>query len=272
MPYKKTDRERLEAGLCVTCGAVRGAEGTATRCPSCAQKYRETAKRWREQNPNRIVPKRNPETRRRRHARYYRKRVAAGRCVTCSKIHLPANEIEQGNVSCAACRLRNREYMLRSLQKRRDRKAGIPEGHPYHWPRGENPVPLPGGPGRFVGCGLNRDADIALKNLWDRYKKAEIAAGRQPRHNRVSRLVREAIHQWKDRRIGPSPYPHTLIVRNITVYLDQESYRILDRQARADFKGNLSAALRLILIATGYPRPVPVIIPRHRDKWYEGHD
>jgi hypothetical protein len=162
--------------------------------------------------------------------------------------------------------------MLRSLQKKRDEQAGILEGHPYHWPKGENPAPLPGGPGRFVGCGLDRDADIALKNLWEQYRKSEIAAGRQPRNRRVSQLVREAIHQWKDRLMGPSPYPHTLIVRDITVYLDRESHRILERQARASFKGNLSAALRLILIATGYPRPVPVAIPRHRDKWYEEDD
>jgi hypothetical protein len=188
MPYKKTDRERLDAGLCVTCGAVRDDGGTATRCTSCALKYREASrKRWRDRAPNSPTPERNPETRRRRHARYYAERVAAGRCVTCNKSQLPAEEIEQGNVNCAACRAYNREQALRSLQKKRDRKAGIPEGHPYHWPRGENPTPLPGGPGRFVGCGLNRDADIALKNLWDRYRKAEIAARRQPRHNLILR-------------------------------------------------------------------------------------
>jgi hypothetical protein len=117
---------------------------------------------------------------------------------------------------------------MRSLQKKRDREAGIPEGHPYHWPKGENLTPFPGGPGCFVGCGLNRDADIALTNLWEQYRKSEITAGRQPRNRRVSRLAREAIHQWKSRLIGPSPYPHTLIVRYITVYLDRESYRILD--------------------------------------------
>jgi hypothetical protein len=131
---------------------------------------------------------------------------------------------------------------------------------------------LPEGNGESIRLHLDERANTALFNLWAQYRKAEIAAGRQPHNRRVSQLVREAIHEWKTRPIGPSPYPHTLMVRTITVYLDAETLHILERQARAFFKNNKSAALRMILTAVGYPRPVPVAVPRRRDKWYDSEE
>jgi uncharacterized Zn finger protein (UPF0148 family) len=262
-----TRQLRREAGLCQTCGTPRGDRGTQLYCASCAETIRLNSQEWRRNNTNRPQPSQTKENRRRLKAGYYADCVASGRCTVCSQTLLTAQEQQHGFVNCAACRTKNREKDARSRQKKRDRAAGIPEGHPYHWPHGERPAALPGGKGEALRCGLNDQAYAALLNLWEQYRKAEIAAGRQPRTHRASQLVREAIHQWKDRLIGPSPYPHTLIARTITVYLNLETLRILEWQARTCFNGNKSAALRMILIAVGYPRPTPVAIPRHRGKW-----
>lgn len=61
-------------------------------------------------------------------------------------------------------------------------------------------------------------------------------------------------------------------MRTITVYLNPETLRILEWQARHCFKNNKSAALRMILKAVGYPRPIPVIVPKRQDNWYEEAD
>ena len=215
------------------------------------------------------MPPQTQANRRRLKSKYYAECVAAGRCTLCNHQLLTPGEKKRGLVNCASCRAASKAKYDRARQKKRDQTAGIPEGSAYHWPHGERPVQLPGGLGEAIRCGLDDRTYTALQNLWETYRKAEIAAGRQPHVRRVSQLVREAIHQWKDRLIGPSPYPHTLIARTITVYLNGDTLRILEWQARTCFKGNKSAALRMILIATGYPRPVPVAIPRRRDKWYE---
>lgn len=264
MAYSNYQQSRLEAGLCLACGVVRGEGSTKTRCSACAEKMRE----WNRQHPNRPrrLSDRTQENIRRYHARWYVERVAAGLCTMCGG-GLPAKEKLQGLV-CTDCCTRRKLCAARSRQKKRDKAAGIPEGNAYHWPHAVLPV-LPKGGGASVRCYLDSNANAALLNLWAKYRDSEIAAGRQPHNRRVGQLVREAIHQWKGRLIGPSPYPDTLMVRSLTVYLDSETLRILEWQARGCFKNNKSAALRMILIAVGYPRPVPVAVSRRRDKWYE---
>ncbi len=268
-PESKTTQARRVAGLCLACGAKRGDQSTQTRCAPCADKARQWQREWRRLHPNPPMPLKTRENRQRLKARYYADCVAEGRCTVCSHALLTTGEKKSGLVNCASCRAKNKVKHARSRQKKRNQAAGVPEGSTYQWPHGERPVSLPGGTGEALRCGLDQRSYPALLNLWDRYKKAEVAAGRQPRNRRVSQLVREAIHQWKDRLIGPSPYPHNLIVRTITVYLNPDTLRILEWQARTCFEGNKSAALRMIITAVGYPRPVAVAIPRRRDKWYE---
>lgn len=268
MGVNRTYQIRREARLCVTCGVVRGDGSTETRCTVCAEKMRQSDRLYASQNPKRklTLSPQARENRQRYHARRYADLIAAGLCTLCRR-QRTTTEAAQGRV-CADCRLHRKAIADRARQRKRDQEAGLPEGSDYHWPHGVLPV-LPKGDGESLHLHLNQRSYTALLNLWKRYRESEIDAGRQPHMRRASQLVREAIHQWQDRLIGPSSYPETLMVRTITVYLDPETLRILQWQARACFKGNKSAALRTILTAVGYPRPVPVAIPRRRDKWNE---
>ena len=272
MPRSKTEQTRRDAGLCIRCGAVRGDDSTKLCCAPCAEKARQWQREWHRLHPSQPMPEQTQENRRRLKSKYYAQCVADGRCTVCSQALLTHAEKMRGLVNCASCRSQSKTKYDRSRQKKRDQAAGIPIGSAYHWPHGERPVQLPGGAGEALRCGLDDRAHTALLHLWEAYRKAELAAGRQPHVRRVSQLVREAIHQWKDRLIGSSPDPHTLIARTITVYLNGDTLRILEWQARACFEGNKSAALRAILVAVGYPRPTPVAIPRRRDKWFEYED
>jgi hypothetical protein len=263
MCVSKYYQARVAAGLCVICNVMRGDGGTKTRCAACAAKMRL----YNRTHPQKSPPNLAPQTReniRLYHTQRYAERVTTGVCTLCGGKRTKA-EVAKGRVCDTCCRHR-KEISACARQKKRDQAAGTPEGNPYHWPNGVLPK-LPKGGGESLRLHLDDRSYAALLNLWKLYRKAEIDAGRQPHTRRASQLVREAIHQWRDRLIGPSPYPRTLMARTITIYLDSETLGILQWQARSCFKNNKSAALRTIMTAVGYPKPIPVAIPKSRDKW-----
>jgi len=121
---------------------------------------------------------------------------------------------------------------------------------------------LEGGAHRYR-LGLTIPAVQALQMILDRYKETERAAGRVPKTHQISRLVRESVHKWRHSPCPRRPEGEVWVVEAHSITLDGPSWRVVRWQAKEHFDGNVSAALRAIIInsvppsvigATGGPK------------------
>lgn len=251
MPTPLT-QSRIAAGLCAKCGRPRAGERvTARLCESCAQNMRRwaTEKRRRAQIPIRTLTGKDART---VAVELRDTRRAADLCVTCGRPwHL--RDPRNGHVNCGACRVGNRLRTGKHHQLLRDRKAGVLPGG-RHWPVGEHPANLQGG-ARACAFGLDYAARDALFTLHRLYREREIAAGRAPKSRILSKLIRDVLHPWLDRRSPSGRHGPTLLFLHIRPSLDGPSRAAIRRIADDGFGGNKSAALRCLLVAA-LPKPM----------------
>ncbi len=237
--YQKVRRAALLAsGRCVRCGGERVPNekgGTPNECAACVQKRREAPQNRDVQNLNRWQKER----------RELRKQ--AGQCLRCGKKR-HANDTSY----CLTCRVKVKRNYRAVTQRDRDRRfaasqnAGDASLVSRPAPSG---VPLPRLEGKQIifSVGLDTRTLWALGNLMTRYEREERAAGRIPQPRQTSRLVRETILRWQNKRIPPPINLYGVARRRLTFSLDEPCGRVLRYQADAFFGGNLARAFRALL-------------------------
>ena len=224
--YNKLKQARLDAGLCLRCGAERGEGSTRLNCADCA----------RTSGP--------------RHARTYREDIREGESLQKGGRKRRGRESEQARTSRRRTLLRLRWRPRRlpqhasarpaaetSIAGRRTIGSGSatrPSGGAVRvppWPMGAALPRLEGGGHRYR-LGLTIPAVRRPRPDPRPLPQTERAAGHIPKTHQVSRLVREAIHKWR-RSPAPTPQGEVWIVETVNVTLDAPSRQIVRWQADA---------------------------------------
>ena len=276
MGYRKDEQARIDAGLCVRCAAEREEGSTQRRCAACAEKGRATARARYHRDPEKATAYQKKAAYKAAYNARQRKRRAehraAGRCCRCG-----GDRADSHTIFCPTCQEKERRRGAAFRQRERNKGSGGRYEIP-HWPMGGALPRLEGGAHR-CRIGLTIPAVLALTKILDRYKETERAAGRIPKTHQISRLVRESIHCWRHLPCPRRPEGKIWIVEMHSVSLDGPSWRVVRWQAEQHFDGNVSAALRAIIVnsvppsvigATGgprrwlwEPRREPLYIDRH---------
>jgi hypothetical protein len=255
MGYRKFQQARLDAGLCLYCGAERGKGSTPLQCADCTAKDRARKRAdYQRYLDNAEISHREMCNARRRNQRAEWR--AAGCCYSCGR-----DRADSRTVYCPTCQQKQRCRQAGFRQRERNKITGGRYEFPA-WPVGGAVPRLEGGQHVFR-LGLTIPAVQALTKIYDRYKETERAAGRAPKTHQISRLVRWAVHCWRHLPCPRRPEGEVWVVEVHSVSLDGPSWRVVRWQAEQHFDGNVSAALRAIIInsvpptvigATGGPR------------------
>jgi hypothetical protein len=153
------------------------------------------------------------------------------------------------------CRAKQRAYAAGYRQRLRNRSVGDGTQEVPPWPLGGAAARLDGGGNREVFVlGLNLEARAALYALVERYREQERKAGRTPKTHQISRIIREAVHQWEHRDCPAQRQPTFVIFEKVHVNLDGPTRAVVARQAASyRFGGNKSAALRAMIQYAAFP-------------------
>jgi hypothetical protein len=255
MGYNKLQQSRLDAGVCLRCGAERGEGSTSLNCADCAAKMRAHMRAFRERHPEKANSY-NKEVRKAWREKRQAERQAADRCMRCGGERAGAD-----GTLCPACQQKQNGWSADFRQRERNKASGGRYEIPP-WPMGAALPRLEGGRYNYR-LGLTIPAVLTLKQILEHYRKNERAAGRVPKTHQVSRLIRWAIHCWRHLPCPRRPEGEVWIVETVNITLDGPSLRIARWQAKEHFDGNLSAALRAMIInsvpptvigATGGPK------------------
>ena len=262
MGYTKTQRARLEAGLCFRCGALReGAGSTNCFCAVCADKSRAACRAYKARHPEKKHYPADGERSRAWKAKRRAERLAAGKCVLCGKKRV---ERDKAYSECGACRRKRRDYGAAYNQRTRNRLAGLPETggrNVRKWNVGKAAQPLGPGVHRFT-CRLDRASKEALVLMKERYKAEERKRGREPKTHQWSRIVRDCVHRWERGPVPVRPW-RLLMDERIGVTLDAKAWGILCREAARSGRSK-AKVLRAMLAESAASKRVAV---GYKNEW-----
>jgi hypothetical protein len=272
--YSRKEQARLNAGLCMDCGAPRAGVPGATerRCPDCAAADNAKRRAYRarlDPDARRRAANGAPDVRAASRQKWLDARRDAGLCVQCGK---PREAAAAGPTPsterCAACAARCRREANARNKKRRDEADA--QRLPWQCPPRPAPQRIVGGIAVSRTFLLDIPSYKAFREIKHREQQAIRSAGRTPPWAyQNSRIVREVICRYETMPCLPRlgicilrPYP-------LGVSFDARSWAILKREADAHFNGNRSACLREMIQQTAVPQAVVARRPLNAEPRWE---